>query len=194
MTRALSIRRISVAIGFVLHSVSRLASFFLRSYQKSKIRSLGDNVYIGRNAKFTYDNTYIGSNVYIGDGCIFQSTHGKIIIGNNVMFGPHVHIHGGNHKFDVIGVPMYALKKSDTDVDPNITIRDDVWIGACSIILNGATIGRGAVVGAGSVVTRDVPDFAIVAGNPASIKKYRFSAEEIARLLNEGRSADVVTQ
>ena len=55
----------------------------------------------------------------------------------------------------------------------NIIIEDDVWIGANSVILPGITIEQGAVIGAGSVVTKDVPSYAIVAGNPAKIIKYR---------------------
>lgn len=54
-----------------------------------------------------------------------------------------------------------------------VIICDDVWVGANSVILPGITIGKGAVVGAGSVVTKDVPAYAIVMGNPAKIKKYR---------------------
>ena len=61
-----------------------------------------------------------------------------------------------------------------------IRISDDVWIGANATILKGVTIGTGAVVGAGAVVTRDVPDYAIVMGNPARVVKYRVADEEPA--------------
>lgn len=64
-----------------------------------------------------------------------------------------------------------------------VTIENDVWVGTGAIIMPGVTIGNGAVVGAYSVVAKDVPPYAIVVGNPAVIKKYRFSEEKIKELL-----------
>ena len=61
-------------------------------------------------------------------------------------------------------------------------IEDDVWIGSNSVILSGVKIGRGAVIGAGSIVTKNVPKYAIVAGNPAKVIKMRFNDEEISKL------------
>ena len=63
------------------------------------------------------------------------------------------------------------------------TIGNDVWIGSSVVVMAGLTVGDGAVLGAGSIVTKDVPPYAIVAGNPARILRYRFSPEEIAGLL-----------
>lgn len=65
----------------------------------------------------------------------------------------------------------------------DIKIGNDVWIGATSTIMSGVTIGDGAVVGAGSTITKDIPPFAIVAGNPGRIVKYRFTKEQIEKLL-----------
>ena len=65
----------------------------------------------------------------------------------------------------------------------NINIENDVWIGAYSTIMSGVKIGNGAVIGASSVVTKDIPPYAIVAGNPAKIIKYRFTEEQIVSLL-----------
>lgn len=64
-----------------------------------------------------------------------------------------------------------------------VIIKNDVWIGANSVIMPGITLGNGAIIGAGAVVTRDVPDYAIVAGVPAKVIKYRFSQDIIERLL-----------
>ena len=66
----------------------------------------------------------------------------------------------------------------------NVIIKNDVWIGMNSIILSGVTIGNGAVIAAGSVVTKDIPDYAVAAGNPARVIKYRFTQETIDLLLN----------
>ena len=65
----------------------------------------------------------------------------------------------------------------------DINVGNDVWVGAMSTIMSGITIGDGAIVGAGSTVTKDVPPFAIVAGNPGKIVKYRFTEEQIEKLL-----------
>lgn len=64
-----------------------------------------------------------------------------------------------------------------------IKIANDVWIGAHTVILSGVQIGNGAIIGAGSIVTSDVPDYAIVAGNPAKVIKYRFDSQLIEKLL-----------
>ena len=96
--------------------------------------------------------------------------NGRVIIGNNVMMGPDVCIYVRNHAFDRTDIPMnmqgFAPEKP-------VVIEDDVWIGARVIILPGVHIGTGAVIGAGAVVTKDVPDYAVVGGNPARILKMR---------------------
>ena len=81
---------------------------------------------------------------------------------------------------------MFTEKKLNYPACGNkgqINIGNDVWIGVSSYILNGVTIGDGAIVAAYSIVTKDVPPYALVAGNPAQIKKYRFSPEIIRKLL-----------
>lgn len=116
--------------------------------------------------------------MYIGANCVFQSAHGEINIGNHVMFGPGVHIHGGNHKTSEIGVYMDEVKK-EKGSDGKVVIEDDVWVGSNAIILHSVKIGRGAVIGAGSVVTKDVEPYAVIVGYSAKKIKNRFSDEEI---------------
>ena len=65
----------------------------------------------------------------------------------------------------------------------DISIENDVWVGATSTIMSGVKISNGAVIGGGSVVTKDVPPYAIVVGNPAKVVKYRFNEEQIDKLL-----------
>lgn len=115
---------------------------------------------IGGDPKIT-----IGNNFYCNAYCHFL---GEITFGNDVMIGPKTIIWGRDHGMKM-GIPM---KKQPHNRAP-IIIKDDVWIGANAIILKGITIGKGAVIGAGSVVTKDVPDYAIVVGNPAKVVKYR---------------------
>lgn len=93
------------------------------------------------------------------------------------MFGPGVTIVSGNHRINVLGKYMSEIAdsmKEDTD-DQDICIKNDVWIGCNAVILKGVTIGEGAVIAAGSIVSKDVPPYAVVGGSPARVLKYRFS-------------------
>lgn len=88
----------------------------------------------------------------------------------------------GNHRIDIPGKYMSevtdAMKRLEDDQD--VVIEDDVWIGCNAIILKGVTIGTGAVIAAGAVVTKDVAPYSIVGGNPAKLIRKRFSAEQLA--------------
>ena len=86
------------------------------------------------------------------------------------MMGPNVSCYPRNHAFNRTDIPMNQQGFAE---EKPIIIEDDVWIGANSIILGGVKIGNGAIIGAGAVVTKDVPPRAIVAGNPAKLIKYR---------------------
>lgn len=86
------------------------------------------------------------------------------------MIGPEVMFLARSHRFDRTDIPMSVQGEEEMRL---IVIGDDVWIGARALILRGVTVGDGAIVGAGAVVTKDVPSFAIVAGNPAKIIKWR---------------------
>jgi acetyltransferase-like isoleucine patch superfamily enzyme len=108
------------------------------------------------------DNSSIGPYSYIG-------CSGYIEIGDNVMMSPRVSIYSENHNFSDTDQPMNQQGVTRSFVK----IEDDCWIAANSIILAGVTVGKGSVVAAGAVVTKDVPPFSIVAGNPAEIIKKR---------------------
>lgn len=108
----------------------------------------------------------VRGDVEFGDNCTvnpYACISGKVRCGNGVRIASLCSIVGFNHGFDDPDVPIYQ----QPHVTLGITIGDDVWIGANSVVLDGVTIGRGAVVAAGSVVTRDVPEMTIVAGVPA---------------------------
>ena len=98
-------------------------------------------------------------------------------------------ISGGEHRYDIVTTyPLKSRFKEKCEVDAEnrgpIRIGNDVWIGSRSIILSGISVGDGAIIGAGAVVTHDVPPYAIVAGVPARIVKYRFSQEQIKKLFD----------
>jgi maltose O-acetyltransferase len=128
----------------------------------------GNNINIEKGAYFgTGENIEIGDNSGIGINC---SVQGAIRIGKDVMMGPEVIILTVNHKFDQLDTPMW--KQGHLAAKP-VIIGDDVWIGTRAIILPGVHIGSGSIIGAGAVVTKNVPDYAIVGGNPAKVVKYR---------------------
>lgn len=133
---------------------------------------LGDDVRIREDvwiqATSTLDHPGVGLTVgdgtYVGPRCLLGAG-GGIVIGRHVTLGAAVHLLAENHVFHDPDRPIVDQGVSRR----GITIDDDVWIGNAAIVLDGVRVGRGAVVGAGAVVTRDVPSLAIVAGNPARI-------------------------
>ena len=93
---------------------------------------------------------------------------GHIIIEDDVMIGSGVHIYVANHRYDM--TQTHIMDQGHCQAK-DVILKEGCWIGANSIILPGVKIGKNAVVGAGSIVTRDVPDFSVVGGNPAKIIK-----------------------
>ncbi len=149
--------RISSILGRIILWFRRASEYFIRQYYFTRIAKCGKKVYIGKNSILSCENIEIGDDVYIGPNCVLQSSYGKIVIGNHVMFGPGVNIHGGNHRINEIGKLLKHTTEKKPGDDGVITIEDDCWIGANSIILTNVTIGTGSVIGAGSVVARSVP-------------------------------------
>lgn len=98
-----------------------------------------------------------------------------VSIGKYSMLAPRVAIVGADHVIDVVGTP---IQFSGRPPQSRTVIEDDVWVGASAIIMRGVTIGEGAVVGAGAVVTKDVPSYEIWAGVPARRIATRFTADE----------------
>lgn len=125
--------------------------------------SIEDHVLIKSRTLQNRGNVRVGKNVVLGVRVILDA-EGELIIGNNVTISRECMIYTHTHN-------IKEYKKSDNVVEcSQVVIEDDVWIGARAIILPSAkTIGRGAIVGAGSVVTKQVEPFSIVAGNPAKV-------------------------
>jgi acetyltransferase-like isoleucine patch superfamily enzyme len=168
-------------VWLIISFFSKAYWFFWRQDLFVRFIKVGANVHIGRYGHFICENISIGNNVYIGQECRFQAVKSKIIIGNHVMFGPNVSIHGGNHRTDIIGRYMIDIKLEEKldENDQDVVIEDDVWIGAQSIILKGVTIGQGSIVGAGSVIYKNVPPYTIIVGSTPQKIKERWSQEQI---------------
>ena len=132
---------------------------------------LGNNIYIGHQTilKGYYKNRMeIGDNTWIGQQCFFHSA-GGIYIAKNVGIGPGVKIISSRHGEDGTDIPILF----SGIVFAPVIIEEDCDIGINTTILPGVRIGRGAQIGSGAVVTKDVPPYAVMAGVPAKILRYR---------------------
>jgi acetyltransferase-like isoleucine patch superfamily enzyme len=145
-----------------------------------------------------HENVTYGDRFRVGRGVVISARHG-LVIGNDVSIGPHsivqadgtigdfclvgmgVQIVGrADHSINEVGTPIaHSTWAGDRELDARdiVHIGRDVWIGAGAVVLSGISIGDGAIVGAGAVVTSDVPQFAIVGGNPARVIATRFESD-----------------
>jgi len=116
----------------------------------------------------------LGHCVQFGPGCVVNC---DAVIGNKVLIGKNVAFVGrDDHRFDIVGKAIWDSPRGDSHT---VVVQDDVWIGHGTIVLSGVVIGAGSVIAAGSVVTRDVPAYSVVGGNPAGVIKMRFNPEQI---------------
>lgn len=150
-------------------SLARFGKVYMRiraNLARCYITYCGTNVNIEPHVIFNHA-LCIGNNSGLGE---FSEIYGDVRIGNDVMMGTNCIIYSRNHAFERTDIPM--VQQGFSEVKP-VVISDDVWIGGRVTILPGVNVGTGAIVGAGSVVTKDVPPYAIVAGNPACVIRYR---------------------
>lgn len=172
----------------------KINSVYPRRYKNSKIESyivdesiLGEELIIRKDVFISNSLKRLGSYTYIGDRTEILNCDG---IGRYVSISHDVKIGLENHKLDGIGTSPVFYSKQRGWVDRNyierqvpVAVGDDVLISANAMIMSGVKIGTGAVVGAGAFVNKDVPPYAIVAGIPAKIIRYRFDEATIERLL-----------
>jgi len=148
----------------------RIRAFVCRKLFKK----FGCNVCIEPKVIFSnMSQSEIGDNSGIG----LNSIVGTVKIGHDVMIGEELIVISRNHDFSDMLIPMTQQGWTE---DRPVVIEDDVWVGSRVIMLPGVRIGTGSIVGAGSVVTKDVEPYAIVAGNPARKIRFRFETLETA--------------
>ena len=145
--------------------INQLKQFFL----KKKLGISDKNIKISSGSVFSefnnivwHDDIYIGPNAYIW-------ASGGLEIFSNVIIGPRITIHTSNHNYERATMIPYDSKS----ILKKVTIEKNVWIGDCVMIAPGVTVGEGSVVAMGSVLTKDVPKYSIVGGNPAKFIKKR---------------------
>jgi acetyltransferase-like isoleucine patch superfamily enzyme len=146
--------------------------------------SIGDNVRIGKGTDIYVHPGYfdskgyiiqIGSNVHIGSHNIIAARR-SIVLEDNVLIGPHVMIEDHSHHYEDIDIP---IKMQDATAGGPVRIERDSWIGANVYILPNVTIGQHVVVGANSVVNRDIPSYSVAVGAPARVvKRFDFDRRE----------------
>ncbi|ODP29700.1 Galactoside O-acetyltransferase [Paenibacillus nuruki] len=127
------------------------------------LESAGKNVFIEPPFRCDYGcHITIGNNFYANYDCIIIDV-AKVKIGNNVFFGPRVGVYTAGHPIDP------DVRNTLLEFGKEITIGNDVWIGANAVINPGVTIGNNVIIGSGSVVTKDIPDNVIAVGNPCKV-------------------------
>jgi acetyltransferase-like isoleucine patch superfamily enzyme len=164
----------------------RLARTALKVSGKRRFLVYGKGLHLGANVRlWAPDKLQIGDNVYIGTDTLIEC---NATIGNHCLIANRVAFLGRHdHDFRRLGFPVRFspwigdLAFSAAVRQEEVVVSDDVWVGYCAILLTGITVGRGAIIAAGAVVTKDVEPYAIVAGNPARKVGERFKGDEIKR-------------
>jgi len=139
--------------------------FLRRLFVSSYLKKCGQRLRVKNRAEIA-PNCIVGNDSELGTRCMIQS---NVEIGNNVIMGPDVKIYSRNHKSDRIDIPIQKQGKEFLETK----IGNDVWLGANVLILPGVTIHDHSIIAAGSVVTKDVPEYALAGGVPAKILKFR---------------------
>lgn len=162
---------ILIIVGGMLNWFSRIYKVAVGKYKTYLLKKKNPEMaYVGFGLTFNKNcNVSIGKNSYINGGILYTRENAQIIIGNNVMIADNVVLRTDMHNYDNYKLPMIE----QGICNKNIVIEDDVWIGWGAYIMPGTHIHRGAIIGAGAVVTHDVSEFAIVGGVPAQEITYR---------------------
>jgi acetyltransferase-like isoleucine patch superfamily enzyme len=153
----------SIGKNAIIHGQVKLAS------DKNRPIHIGENVIIMQGVIISTSQKgkiYIGNDVYIGEYTVITSNE-EIIIQDNVMIAPHNNIVDFDHKFSNLG----NITSKSSFVAEKIIIKKGAWVASSCCVLKGTTIGEKAIIGAGSVVTKDVPACSVAVGNPASVIK-----------------------
>lgn len=168
---------INKILVWVYNKIAFLQANFRAKWWRLFVKKMGENVHIMTGVRILSPaGVSIGHHVYINHHTD-MSGKGGLTIGNYVKIGPFCNIQSVDHVYTDWQKPMFSQGMRP---DP-IVIEDDVWVAANVVIVPGVTIGRGAIVGANAVVTRDVEPYAIVGGVPARVIKYRFDKETIEK-------------
>ena len=135
-----------------------------QKFMREVFAACGENCYIELpfHANWGGHHVHFGSGIYVNSNATFVDD-GHIYVGDKVMFGPNVTIATANHPIDA------ELRGRGLQYNKDVWIGENAWIGACVVIVPGVHIGKNTVIGAGSVVTKDIPDNVVAVGNPCRV-------------------------
>lgn len=177
-----------MTVGKIIKKMKVCHSIYMTQWIKKQLGHYGKEAVV--NYPFFIlgsENIYLDDGVNIGAGSTIFTTRAKIRIGKNTFSGPNLTMISGDHPY-VVGEYMLDISKEKlkqtqdiTPYDKDINIGQDVWIGANVTIIKGVTVGRCAILAAGSVVVKDVPPYAIFAGTPARLIKFKWEADQILK-------------
>lgn len=174
------ISKLVVIIGL---KIIALWTKMLIIYYRDKFISCGYGVTFNPfNSLLYYEHISVGNKAYIGPETMLMATPmARIILQDMALVGPRVSIITGNHSTHILGklICDYLPEDKLLNDDQDVVIESDVWVGTGAIILKGVRIGRGTIIGAGSVVTKSIPPYCIAAGVPAKVLKFRWNIEQI---------------
>jgi virginiamycin A acetyltransferase len=153
--------------------------YLRRAFYQFVLPSCGSDSWISFGTVFSHSAASVGRHTYVGVGCML----GDVTLEDDVLLGSHVSIINGNrqHGIERLDIPI----REQPGAYPRVTIGRDTWIGDRSIVM--ANVGKQCVIGAGSVVTKPIPDFAVAFGNPARVVGYRVETTDS----NTGAISDV---
>ncbi len=156
---------------------TQFKTFFRTTNPKNYLRC-GENVELFGPLNLDPKKVELDSFVRLQPGIRIISNNGKVVIKKYSAIGAGCVIIPGSH-VPTVGIPQYLSMEHINDTATTIIVNEDCWVGAGVYLLSHAEIGRGAVVAAGSIVTKQIPPYAVVAGSPAKIIAVRFSKEQI---------------
>lgn len=167
-------------LGKIIIWISNKITALKGLYLKSQLAHCGNNVcFVYPYHCYKPQNIYLYDNTNIFAGFIFISHTGKFIMKKNSGAAQGLTVITGNHYRNIGTLIKKSMREHSNDIERDIVVDEDVWIGANVTLLDGSHIGRGATIGAGSVVRSNIPPYAVVIGNPARIIGFNFTPEEI---------------
>ncbi len=177
MKKPIKLRRFIILLFSIFSYLSSLAwmifdlvpQFIRQPFFKLGFQKYGRNCMIDYNCYVRYPwKVSVGDNVTINRGCelyaSMQTEQGVIVLEDNAVLGPGVVIFAAGHDYSSLDL---------LDISAPVVVGKNAWVGGKTVILPGVTIGEGAVIGAGSVVSKDIPAYCIAVGNPAKVIKDR---------------------
>lgn len=163
----------------ILSKIKNIKKRLFPEYDLKKIGKIGKDCIIGPNSILKLENLFLEDYVIIQNNVNFITNKGRLFVGKYSVVSSGCTIIPGKHVLKV-GLPFYFNTLYHIgDIDKDIIIEEDCWIGANSILMPGVRIRRGAIIGAGAVITKDVQPYSVVAGCPAKIVATRLTAEQV---------------